>query len=75
MLINGEKEVDSVKGKVNEFSENIETIQDILRRSHGDKELSVKELECRQGSKDGNLRADENLIETKSQFSSFFHID
>jgi hypothetical protein len=52
MLVNGQ--IDSIKGKVNEFSENIETIQAILRRCHVDKNLHVKELECTEGSKDGD---------------------
>jgi hypothetical protein len=54
MLVNSQSDVDSVKGKVNEFSENIETIQEILRRTNVDKNLQVKELECAQGSKDGD---------------------
>lgn len=53
MLVNGQSE--SVNGKVkNEFSENIETVQEILRRYHGDNELEVSEIECIPGSKDGD---------------------
>jgi hypothetical protein len=54
MLVNGENDVDSVKGKVSEFCERIETIQEILRRYYVDKNLQVKELKCTQGSKDGD---------------------
>ena len=54
MLVNGQSDTDSVKGKVNEFCERIETIQKILRYYHDDKHLKVKELECTEGSKDGD---------------------
>lgn len=54
MLVNGQNDVDSEKGKVNEFSENIATVQEILRRHHGDSELKVTEIVCCAGSKDGD---------------------
>ena len=53
MLVNGQSDV-SENGKVNEFSENIETVQEILRRYHGDNELQVSEIQCMPGSKDGD---------------------
>lgn len=52
MLVNGQS--DSVKGKVNEFSEKLKTIQEILRRSFADKHLQVIALESSPGSKDGD---------------------
>jgi hypothetical protein len=54
MLVNGQKDADSVEGKVSEFCEKIDTIQQILRRYYGDKGLKVKTLECTEGSKDGD---------------------
>lgn len=53
MLVNGEN-VDSVKGKVNEFSENVETVKEILRRFSGDDSLEIVEMQCEAGSKDGD---------------------
>lgn len=52
MLVNGQS--DSVKGKVNEFSEKLQTIQEILRCSFADKSLQVISLQCDPGSKDGD---------------------
>lgn len=54
MLVNGQTNVESVDGEVNEFSENIETVQMILRKYHGDSELQVTEIVCSPGSKDGD---------------------
>lgn len=54
MLVNGQSDVPSVNGKVDEFSEDIETVQEILRRYHGDGELVVSEIQCIPGSKDGD---------------------
>lgn len=53
MLVNG-RNVESKNGKVNEFSENIETIREILRHHHGDNQLQVTDIQCGPGSKDGD---------------------
>lgn len=45
---------ESVNGKVNEFSENIETVREILRRYHEDDQLQVTEIKCGPGSKEGD---------------------
>lgn len=54
MLVNGQNDVESVNGKVNEFSEDIETVEEILRRYHGDNQLSVIDFQCMPGSKVGD---------------------
>jgi hypothetical protein len=54
MLVNGQNDVESVNGKVNEFSENLETVREILRHYHGDSGLLVTDIECGPGSKDGD---------------------
>lgn len=46
--------LDTLNGKVSEFCERIETIQEILRLFYDDKKLEVKELECTEGSKEGD---------------------
>lgn len=53
MLVNGQN-VDSVKGKVNEFSENVETVQYILQQYLKDNSLEIVEMLCEAGSKDGD---------------------
>ena len=54
MLVNGRNEVSSENGKVNEFSEDIETVREILRRYHGDNGMQVASIKCVSGSKDGD---------------------
>jgi hypothetical protein len=54
MPVNGQNDVESENGKVNEFSENIKTVQEILRRYHDDNELQVNDIKCCPGSKDGD---------------------
>lgn len=54
MLVNGQIEVESVNGKVSEFSEDIEIVEEILRRYHGDQTLRVMDIQCSPGSKDGD---------------------
>lgn len=54
MLVNGQNDVEPVNGKVNEFSENIRTVQEILRQHHDDVELQVTEIMCGPGSKAGD---------------------
>lgn len=49
MLVNGQNNVDSKNGKVNEFSENIELVEEVIRRINGSlsKNFSLKvELIC-----------------------------
>lgn len=54
MLVNGQIEVESVNGKISEFSEDIEIVEEILRRYHGDSGLQVIDIQCSPGSKDGD---------------------
>lgn len=54
MLVNGQIEVESVNGKVSEFSEDIFIVEEILRRYHGDNLLRVVDIQCSPGSKDGD---------------------
>lgn len=54
MLVNGQSDVDSVNEKVSEFSENVETIREILRRYLGDNAVQVTDIVCSPGSNDGD---------------------
>lgn len=54
MLLNGQNDVAPVNGQPSEFSEDIETVQDILRQYNKDNELQVTEIVCCPGSKAGD---------------------
>ncbi|CRK96955.1 CLUMA_CG010320, isoform A, partial [Clunio marinus] len=54
MLVNAQNEEDSLNGKINKFSESVETVQNILRYSHDDNSLTVTRIICEPGSKDGD---------------------
>lgn len=54
MLLNGQSDVAPVNGEASEFSENIETVREILREYHKDNELQVTEIACCPGSKAGD---------------------
>lgn len=76
MVLIDQNDVAPVNGQVNEFSENVETIRDVLRQYHKDNELQVIDMACFPGSKAGDnymsqIKRIEVKIRTKSNAGKF----